>query len=335
MASRVVDESAIRDAIGSAVMECPFCVSIADPSEEDFPLIAVSERFEAITGYSRSEVLGRNCRILSHDCCIDITTLMDLRSACHTGASFTAVLTNRKKSGEFFYNLLDLRGLNVARNPKTGEELWFLVGIQADVTSVHVSGVKEEELEQVRCIANGIRTKLRDELSALAVASALKVNLNVASLRPTTDVGAEPEPPDAWCLLPVPIWRCPYDSDACHKSSYPQRSPGHDFEVNFPVKRWWASPQEDPVAAAAGHGRGDEVLPVASFPVSQASFEDGLDQSPRWSMCPTITANSSSPGEMHVARGGTHCFDTVGWEVWLRACATSAGVLVLMFGCYW
>merc|ERR1719265_2808645 len=204
MASRVVDESAIRDAIGSAVMECPFCVSIADPSEEDFPLIAVSEKFEAITGYSRGEVLGRNCRFLNHECPTDTAVLMDLRSSCRTGASFTAVLTNRKKNGEMFYNQLDLRGLTVAHNPKTGRELWFLVGIQADVTSVHLSDPEKEKHDQVCQIANGIRAKLRDELSALALASAIKANLNVSSLRSTSDTGTEPEPPDAWCLLPVP-----------------------------------------------------------------------------------------------------------------------------------
>lgn len=205
MASRVVDESRILDAINSAVAECQFCVSIADPRLSDFPLIAVSEKFQAITGFHRTEVIGKNCRFMNEGCWMDTGDLMSLRSACSTGASFTAILTNRRKSGELFFNLLDLRGLTVARNPQTGEELWFLVGIQCDVTSVHFPEVQEDQLTRIHMVANDIRAKLTDELSAMAVAGALK----------TSHFGVAPsasalrkDPPNAWCLLPVPIWRC-------------------------------------------------------------------------------------------------------------------------------
>lgn len=45
--------------------DCKFCVTVANPQADDSPLIAVSEEFETMTGYSRSEILGVNCRFLN------------------------------------------------------------------------------------------------------------------------------------------------------------------------------------------------------------------------------------------------------------------------------
>ena len=36
--------------------ECKFCVTVANPQSEDSPLIAVSEEFETMTGFSRHEI---------------------------------------------------------------------------------------------------------------------------------------------------------------------------------------------------------------------------------------------------------------------------------------
>merc|ERR1740121_2557973 len=181
LASRVIDEESIRNAISSAVADSQFCASIADPRQPDVPLIAVSGMFERITGYGRDEVLGKNCRFLNKNCNPDLDDLMRLRSACETGSSFTGVLTNQRKSGELFLNLLDLRGLNVARNPRTGEDLWFLIGIQADITEVDVPSTREDQFHQMHIVANSIRARLTDQLSALAVAGALANNFGICT----------------------------------------------------------------------------------------------------------------------------------------------------------
>ncbi|CAK0839728.1 unnamed protein product [Prorocentrum cordatum] len=133
LAQQVLEEEALREAVSAACVECSFCVTVADPRLPDFPLIAVSRGFEAMTGFRSEEILGVNCRFLSCDCGLDLATVAGLRRACSTGQPFTGVITNRKKSGELFLNLLDLRGLTVGRT-HTGEDLWYLVGIQADVS---------------------------------------------------------------------------------------------------------------------------------------------------------------------------------------------------------
>jgi len=200
MASKVVFETKIKDAFRTALEDCQFCVTIADPRDTEVPLIAVSDEFEATTGFPRSEIIGKNCRALRAGCPNCPLDLLHLRAACKTGDSFSAVLTNRRKSGEYFLNLLDLRGLTVARNPSTGEELWFLVGIQADVTQATQAEATQEHLTELREVAACIRAKLVVQLKALAVAGALMTNFEALTELDSTCQ-------DAWCILPEPTWK--------------------------------------------------------------------------------------------------------------------------------
>eukprot|EP00435_Cladocopium_sp_Y103_P059807 s467_g21.t1 len=126
-----------------AVRDCTFCVSIADPRREDCPLIAVSDEFLTMTGYLREEVVGKNCRFLNRNCYLEPSTFKGLRQACNTGDAFTGVLLNRRKSGDLFMNFVNLQGLVIAKNPR-GDPLWFVIGIQADVTHVCLEKAPEQ-----------------------------------------------------------------------------------------------------------------------------------------------------------------------------------------------
>lgn len=192
-------ETAVEDAVRAATAECRFSVTIGDPRCVDVPLIAVSEEFEAMTGFCREEILGKNCRFLNTGCELDLHG-QALRESCRTGAPFTALLVNRRKSGEMFLNLLDLRGLTVANNPRTGEELWFLVGIQADVTGVAEANYPKGHLPQLQQVAAAIRERITGGLSAMAVAGAL-----AAEALPMRQGGHADT--KSWCPLPEPRWR--------------------------------------------------------------------------------------------------------------------------------
>lgn len=39
-------------------------ITLSDPDQEDNPIVYANEAFELITGYSREEIVGHNCRIL-------------------------------------------------------------------------------------------------------------------------------------------------------------------------------------------------------------------------------------------------------------------------------
>lgn len=54
-------------------------IVIADARLPDHPLIYVNAAFETITGYSRSDVLGRNCRFLQGGA-TDRETVAEIRS---------------------------------------------------------------------------------------------------------------------------------------------------------------------------------------------------------------------------------------------------------------
>jgi len=202
MASQALQENAVHAAMGAAVASCKFCVSIADPRREDYPLIAVSDGFEDLTGYMRSELLGRNCRILNENCMLSEPNMVGLREACKTGAPFTKVILNRKKSGALFLNLLDLRGLTVARNIRTGDTLWFLVGIQADVTHMAEEDIPRDHMASLHILADSIRCKLADELSVMVVAS----DIAYSSEKTSFSQGV-------WCPFTNPKW-CPHEFDS-------------------------------------------------------------------------------------------------------------------------
>ncbi|CAJ1335255.1 unnamed protein product [Effrenium voratum] len=207
MTSRVVRASSIREVIGAVVADGQVSVTVGDPRSEDACLIAVSQQFEAMTGYCRQEILGKNCRFLSSGCGCDNQELVKLRRAVKTGEPYTGVLENRRKSGELFLNLLDLCGLTVARNPASGDELWFLVGIQADVSNLAPSALQEVAAE-VHQVARDIRAKLADQLSALAISGALMSNFTAEGQTLQTKEYRLSEPdPEVWTVLPFPQWR--------------------------------------------------------------------------------------------------------------------------------
>lgn len=228
MTSQVVRESSIRSAIRVAVADRQVSVSVADPRSPDAYLIAVSDHFETMTGYGRSEILGKNCRFLNAGCKVNQGDLLRLRTAVKTGESFTGVLENRRKSGELFLNLLDLHGLTVARNHSTGDELWFLVGIQADVSELSSCAMEEAEMD-IHRVANDIRQKLADQLCALALSGALKFTVvperaagreDKRKLRSKDSTG-EDDDPEIWTVLPSPEWR---GSSTLSRGTYFRRS---------------------------------------------------------------------------------------------------------------
>lgn len=192
--SKLVDEVLVKKCIKTVIAQCNFMVTIADPRGVDCPLVAVSEEFENVTGFQRSEIIGVNCRFLNQGCDMEPEDLTKLRIASQTGAPFTAVIPNRKKNGELFLNLLDLHGLTVAQNDQTGEDLWFLVGVQADVTHLAEEEIPADHIKELQVVSNAIRTGIAKELIGLAMAGA-------------KEVGGDLPTGAAWRLLGEPCWR--------------------------------------------------------------------------------------------------------------------------------
>jgi PAS domain S-box-containing protein len=103
-------------------------IVISDAQKPDMPIIYVNPAFERITGYSRAEVVGRNCRFLQADD-RDQPALDEMRAALREGRSCQVMLRNYRKDGTLFWNELALAPVHDEE-----DRLVNYVGVQNDVT---------------------------------------------------------------------------------------------------------------------------------------------------------------------------------------------------------
>jgi PAS domain S-box-containing protein len=80
-------------------------IVVADMRELDAPLVWVSERFSAITGYGQAEALGKNCRYLQGSDRLQ-PELEQMREALRHGKTTTVTIRNYRKDGTLFWNEL-------------------------------------------------------------------------------------------------------------------------------------------------------------------------------------------------------------------------------------
>ena len=120
--------------LGSAIEASDNAISIADASLPDRPLIYVNSGFERITGYRREDVLGSNCRFLSHNDS-DPAEMEKLRIALDAGERVEVMLRNYRKDGTLFWNELVI-------TPLFDDErrLTHFIGISKDVTARVLAG---------------------------------------------------------------------------------------------------------------------------------------------------------------------------------------------------
>jgi PAS domain S-box-containing protein len=122
------DPGLIPQVLSKILDSCVNGVSLADPDQPDLPLVYVNKAFEAITGYTLAETVGKNCRFLQgneHD----QEGVLQLREAIKNKKSIEVVLRNYRKNGELFYNHLLISPLFDSK----GNLLYFL-GVQYDIT---------------------------------------------------------------------------------------------------------------------------------------------------------------------------------------------------------
>lgn len=139
-------------------------VTLANPALPDVPLVGVSQGFEQMTGYSRSEILGRNCRFLSRGCPVPAEVRHQMRLATRTDKWFRGVLVNRRKNGETFSNLLHMCSLKVGNSV-------YILGLQADVTNSDVDLGIASHMQELDRLVDAIFASNVDTWAALQVAN--------------------------------------------------------------------------------------------------------------------------------------------------------------------
>ena len=107
---------------------CVNGMTLVDPDIHDEPVIYVNRAFESMSEYSRSEVIGRNCRFMQNED-RNQPERQILLSAIRRHECVQVTLRNYKKSGKLFYNRLVLQPLF-----DPSGSLAYYLGVQYDVT---------------------------------------------------------------------------------------------------------------------------------------------------------------------------------------------------------
>ncbi|MCW6508610.1 PAS domain-containing protein [Lichenifustis flavocetrariae] len=117
------------DPFVAAVLATPMPMIITDPRQHDNPVVFANDAFCSFTGYSRAEILGRNCRLLQ-GAETDPETVARIRAALGEAREIEVDIRNYRKSGESFWNRL-----LVAPVYDADGALSYFVASQADVTA--------------------------------------------------------------------------------------------------------------------------------------------------------------------------------------------------------
>lgn len=108
---------------------------LCDLELPDAPIVYASDSFLDLTGYSRDEVLGRNCRFLqtpggtgsAPGPAVDKAAVQRISQAVHTNQEIQIEIDNYKKNGQYFTNILSIIPIEIGSHPHR-----YAVGFQCE-----------------------------------------------------------------------------------------------------------------------------------------------------------------------------------------------------------
>ncbi|KAI9675734.1 MAG: hypothetical protein M1817_001101 [Caeruleum heppii] len=110
------------------------CFCLTDPAKGDNPIVFASDGFIAVTGYTRADIIPRNCRFLQGGY-TDRVAIRRLKGSIDAQKEVVEFLLNYRKNGEPFWNLLYIAPLYHADGT-----LAFYFGAQINCsTTIHNS----------------------------------------------------------------------------------------------------------------------------------------------------------------------------------------------------
>jgi PAS domain S-box-containing protein len=139
--------------LGAVDMSCAFVV--CDVTMNDCPIIYVSDNFQNLTGYSRHEIVGKNCRFLQAPDgkveagakreFVDDGAVYNLKKMIEEGREVQQSLINYRKGGKPFLNLLTMIPI-----PWDTDEIRYFIGFQIDLVECPDAIASGQELGGVK-----------------------------------------------------------------------------------------------------------------------------------------------------------------------------------------
>lgn len=150
-------------------------IIITDNSIEDNPIIYCNKAFENITGYSRDEIIGHNCRFLQekdrHQ-----KARQDLKSAVTNGGEARVVIRNYRKNGDLFWNELFISPVK-----DENENITHFIGVQNDITSQKQQehDLREQKANVEKKVADRTRELQENEMFLSSIIQTVRESLLV------------------------------------------------------------------------------------------------------------------------------------------------------------
>ena len=111
-----------------SLAECmPCCMTIADMTIPGVPLVYANQEFCRVSGYSKNEILGHNCRFLQGPQ-TEPEAIQVIRNNLSKGQDCHVKITNYRKNGDIFQNALSMRTIFDSANIYR-----YVIGIQYEV----------------------------------------------------------------------------------------------------------------------------------------------------------------------------------------------------------
>ena len=126
-----------------AMAQTRMAICLADPHQEDMPIVFANRAFTELTGYEEDEIVGRNCRFLQG---IDTAEepVRRIREAIIEEDVIVVELLNYRKDGTAFWNALHLGPIYDEQG-----KLKYFFGSQWDVSDVKAARSEERHAKQL------------------------------------------------------------------------------------------------------------------------------------------------------------------------------------------
>ncbi|MDQ2072139.1 PAS domain S-box protein [Haloarcula sp. H-GB4] len=150
-----------------AMNEAPIGIIMTGPKQDDTPITYANSRFLELTGYTESEVRGRNCRFLQGEA-TESEPVDAMRAAIDKGEPVSVELRNYRKDGTMFWNQVSIA-------PVCDDDGTVInyVGFQRDITE------RKQHERRLKALSESVqdllRADTREEVAEIGVETARTV----------------------------------------------------------------------------------------------------------------------------------------------------------------